>query len=76
MPDKMNDGAFTSKDSPNSKDSKKIKKMKAKMTKLKAKMVDDKAGGGEKEKSVYDKKASEDKIGKCPICDSFHYYES
>ena len=72
----MNDGVSTSKDSPISKDSKKIKEMKAKIAKLEAKVVDDKAALGEKKESVYNKKASEDKIGKCPVCDNFHYYES
>ena len=48
IPDKMNDGASTSKDSPNSKDYKKIKEMKAKIARLEAKVVDDKAAGGEK----------------------------
>ena len=53
-----------------------MKEMKAKIAKLKAKVVDDKAAGGEKKESVYDKKASEDKIGKCPVCDNFYYYKS
>merc|ERR1712240_901537 len=53
-----------------------MKEMKAKIAKLEAKVVDDKATGGDKKESVIDKKASDDKIGKCPVCDTFHYYES
>ena len=60
MPDKMIKETSTSKESSNSKD---YKKMKAKNAKLEAKIAEDKAAGGDKKESVYDKKASEDKIG-------------
>ena len=72
----MNYGASASKDSPYPKELKKIKEMKAKLVKLEAKVVDDKAAGGEKEKSACNKQASKEKVGKCPVCDNFHYYES
>ena len=51
-----------SKESSNSKDSKKMKEMKAKVTKLKAKVVNDKAAGNDKKETVYDKKASETRL--------------
>ena len=35
-----------------------------------------KRAGGEKKESVYDKKASKDKIGKFPVCDNFYYQKS
>ena len=64
------------------KDPKKPKETKAKISKIEAKVTDAKAtenGKKEKEKekeNIYDKKASEDKIGKCPACNVFHYYIS
>ena len=62
------------------KDPKKPKEMKAKISKIEAKVTDAKAmenGKKEKEKeNIYDKKASKDKIGKCPACNVFHYYFS
>ena len=68
----MNEGASASafKDSPNPKELKKIKDMKAKLTKPEAKVVDDKPAGGEKGKSTYNKQISKEKVGKCPLCDS------
>ena len=60
------------------KDPKKTKETKAKVSKIEAKVTDAKAtenGKKENEKeNIYDKKASEDKIGKCPACNAFHYY--
>ena len=50
--------------------------MKATIAKLEAKVVDDKAAGGEKEKSACNKQASKEKVGKCPLCHNFHHYES
>ena len=62
------------------KDPKKPKETKAKVSKIKAKVTDAKAmenGKKEKEKeNIYEKKASKDKIGKCPACNVFHYYIS
>ena len=50
--------------------------MKAKVAKLEAKVVDSKATGNNKKENVYNKKASEQKIGKYPLCDTYHYYKS
>ena len=50
--------------------------MKAKVAKLEAKVVNGKAAGNDKKETVYNKKASKDKVGKCLVCDTFHYYES
>ena len=66
--------------SKETKDPKKPKETKAKVSKIQAKVTDAKAtenGKKEKEKeNIYDKKASKDKIGKCPACNVFHYYIS
>ena len=64
------------------KDPKKPKETKTKISKIEAKVIDAKAmenGRKEQEKekeNIYDKKASKDKIGKCPACNVFHYYIS
>ena len=71
MPDKIIEDI--SKESFHSRDPKKLK---AKVAKLEAKVVNGKAAGNDKKETVYDKKASEQKIGKCPLCDTYHYYKS
>ena len=62
------------------KDPKKPKETKAKISKIEAKVTDAKAtenGKKEKEKeNIYNKKASEDKIRKCLCCNIFYYYIS
>ena len=58
------------------KDPKKTKETKAKVAKIVAKVTDEKATKNDKKETVYDKKASEEKIGKCPSCNIFHYYQS
>ena len=78
MPEKRNDGASASasKDSLNPKESKEIEEVKAKIDKLEAKVVDNKAAGGEKDESAHDTIAFKEKVGPCPLCEHFHYYES
>ena len=73
MPDKIVEDVLKE-----TKDPKKPKETKAKISKIEAKVTDAKATeNGKKEKeNIYDKKASEDKIGKCPACNVFHYYIS
>ena len=51
------------------KEAKQIKELKAKLAKLEVKTED--ASG---EKTPYNKEASEEKVGKCPICSEFHYF--
>ena len=62
--------------SKETKDPKKMKETKAKVAKIEAKVTDAKATENGKKEIVYDKKASEEKIGKCPSCNIFHYYIS
>ena len=77
MPEERNDdtSVSVSKDSHNSKESKEIEEVKAKIANLEAKVVNNKAAGGEKEKSAHDTQAFKEKVGTCPLCDDFYYYE-
>ena len=58
------------------KDSKKMKDKKVKVAKIKAMVNNAKATENGKKEIVYNKKASKEKIGKCPSCNVFHYYIS
>ena len=69
MPDKLIEGA--SKDPPNKQDLKKIRDLKAKLAKIEAK-TDDKPAA----RLPYTKELSEQRVGKCPVCDVFHYYKA
>ena len=69
----MSASAF--KDYPNTKELEKTEEVKAKIMQ-ETKMVDNKAAGGEKEKSAYDTQAFMEKVCPCPLCEHFHYYES
>ena len=67
MPEERNDGmsSSASKDSLSPKESKEIEEVKAKIDKLEAKVVDNKAAGGEKEKSVHNTQVFKEKVGAC-----------
>ena len=77
MPEERNDGASgsASKDSCNPKELKDTEEVKAIIT-PEIKMMDNKAAGGEEEKPAYDTQAFKEKVGPCPLCEHFHYYES
>ena len=70
MPDKIVEDV--SKES--SKDPRKTKETKVKVAKIETSVTDAKAAGNDKKETVYNKKASEDRNGKCPVCNTFHYY--
>ena len=71
MPDKIVEDVLKE-----TKDPKKTKETKAKVSKIEAKVTDAKATENGKKENAYNKKASKDKIGKCPGCNIFHYYIS
>ena len=69
MPDRLIKGA--SKDLPNKQDLKKIRDLKAKLAKIKAKTDVNPTA-----KPSYNKELLEERVGKCPVCNVFHYFEA
>ena len=67
MPDKIVEDV-----SKESTDPKKTKETKAKVAKIKAKVTDAKAARNNKKETVYDKKASKERIRKCQNCNIFY----
>ena len=73
MPDKLIEGV--PKQSLTKQEQKQVKELKAKLAKIEAKTTD-KPPDKPDEKPTYTKQVSEERMGKCPVCDLYHYYIS
>ena len=73
MPDKLIEGV--PKQSLTKQELKQVKELKAKLAKFEAK-TNDKPPDKPDEKPTYTKQVSEERMGKCPVCDLYHYYIS
>ena len=72
LPDRLLDSAPKSEQSSRRQEAEKIKELKAKIAALEGKPEDTER----RSRPVYNKKISEEKAGKCPLCQEHHYFKS
>ena len=69
LPDRLLDNAPKSEASPRDQESKEIRELKATIARLEGQAA-------RPDKPTWNKEISEQKAGKCPICDEYHYFKS